>query len=115
MYNPLTNSFDFSNALLWVDFVVALLVLVGFGVLVVFLFKRKITYIIYSVNALVTLVAWFFGLKLIMYLSLVMLSVALVTFFSVNVASIRPYISDSLAGKNISLPFLPVNINPSNY
>ena len=102
MYNPLTNSFDFSNALLWVDFVVALLVLVGFGVLVVFLFKRKITYIIYSVNAFVTLVAWFFGLKLIMYLSLVMLSVALVTFFSVNVASIRPYISDSLAGKNIS-------------
>ena len=102
MYNPLNNSFDFSNALLWVDFVVALLVLVGFGVLVVFLFKRKITYIIYSVNAFVTLVAWFFGLKLIMYLSLVMLSVALVTFFSVNVASIRPYISDSLAGKNIS-------------
>lgn len=102
MYNPLTNSFDFSNALLWVDFVVALLVLVGFGVLVVFLFKRKITYIIYSVNAFVTLVAWFCGLKLIMYLSLVMLSVALVTFFSVNVASIRPYISDSLAGKNIS-------------
>ena len=102
MYNPLTYSFDFSNALLWVDFVVALLVLVGFGVLVVFLFKRKITYIIYSVNAFVTLVAWFFGLKLIMYLSLVMLSVALVTFFSVHVASIRPYISDSLAGKNIS-------------
>ena len=102
MYNPLTYSFDFSNALLWVDFVVALLVLVGFGVLVVFLFKRKITYIIYSVNAFVTLVAWFFGLKLIMYLSLVMLSVALVTFFSVNVASIRPYISASLAGKNIS-------------
>ena len=99
MYNIGSGTFIFDNPVLWVDFAVSLLLIGGFGFFLTRFLKRGFVLAFYSANALLVLLAWFFGLSLTWMISLGVLVVASIIFISVNIGEVRSLIANSLSGK----------------
>lgn len=102
MFDLNTNTFNFNNPLLWVDFAVSLILLLSLGFVLTKVVNRKLAYFIYGGVCLVSLLSWFFSLRFVYAISLCFLVVILVVFVVVNVSEVRPYLANSLAEKNVS-------------
>lgn len=85
--------------MLWIDFALSLILIVGFGYLLSRVLKRFFVMIFYGANSLLILLAWFFGLKSTWAISLVIMVVAAVLFLTVNIGEVRSLIANSLSGK----------------
>jgi len=99
MYNIGSGTFIFDNPVLWVDFALSLILILGIGFLLFKFLKRYFVLIFYCANALLVLLAWFFGLSLTWMIALGVLIVSSVIFISVNIGEVRSLIANSLAGK----------------
>lgn len=100
MFDLATGEFNFNNPVLWIDFSISVLLLLSVFFVIFKLINRKLAYFTYSGFAILTLVSWFFSLRLVWFISLAVLIVLLITFIVVNIADVRPYLANSLAGKN---------------
>ncbi len=102
MFDIETNNFNFDSPLLWVDFIVSAFLLICIGFVLSKIVNRKLAYFIYGGVSLVCLLSWFFSLRFIWAISLCFLVVVLIVFVMVNVSEVRPFLANSLAGKNES-------------
>lgn len=100
MYDYTLGQWQFDNPLLWVDFGLSLLLIVGFGIFLSRFLKRKFMMFYYIGNSLLIIVFWIFSLRLAWALSLVSLIVAAIIFITVNIGEVRALIANSLANKN---------------
>lgn len=92
----------FNNSpLVWIDLVLALLVCGAAGFAIFRVIKRKLVWAIYSAVCTLVLFAWMFSLNFLFGVSLAAAIVCVVIFFTVNIAEVRPLISNTLAGNQI--------------
>lgn len=100
MFTIQGNEFIFNNNVLtWVDLALSITLLVAVGFVIFMLMKRTFVKVIYIVEAVLVLLAWMFNLNFLKLLCLIGAVVTLVIFFSVNVAEVRPLISNTLGAK----------------
>ena len=100
MFSFQGNQIIFNNGFMtWVDLALSLLLLIGVGFVIFMLMKRTFVKIVYCVEAVVILLAWMFSLQLLWGLMIITAVTTLVIFFSVNVAEVRPLISNTLGAK----------------
>ena len=100
MFSFQGNEIIFNNGFMtWVDLALSILLLAGVGFVIFMLMKRPFVKIVYCVEAVVILLAWMFSLQLLWGLMNIAAVTTLVIFFSVNVAEVRPLISNTLGAK----------------
>jgi diadenylate cyclase len=100
MFSFQGNEIIFNNGFMtWVDLALSILLLAGVGFVIFMLMKRTFVKIVYCVEAVVILLAWMFSLQLLWGLMNIAAVTTLVIFFSVNVAEVRPLISNTLGAK----------------
>lgn len=96
------NHLAFNNsASIWIDLVLALAIMALSGVAIFRIIKRKLVWITFGISCLLVLLSWMFSLKLLFGISLAASIVLLVLYFTVNVAEIRPLMSNTLGGNQI--------------
>ena len=83
----------------WVDFVISLIIFVGASFLLLRVIKRRFAIITTASLMLTNLLAWFFSLNLLFYVTLASLVVFIVVVLIVNQSEIRVLTANSLAGK----------------
>ena len=102
MFSVAGGNLVFNNSVAtWLDLVFSLLVIGFAGYLLIRLIKRKLVWIIYSICAALVLIAWMFSFRLLYAVALIASVVSLVVFFEVNIAELRPHLSNTLAGNQI--------------
>lgn len=101
MFDISSGTWNFFSPILWVDFSLSLILLIGFGVFLSRFLKRKFMMFYYGINAFAIILTWFFGLRLFWSLSLVSMVVSAVIFITVNIGEVRTLIANSLASKNL--------------
>lgn len=100
MYDISNNILKLDNPILWVDFIVSAVILIALFIVLLRLVNRKLAYVLYGVSALGILAAWFFSLKLVWLILLVVLACLLITLLTINISELRPFFANSLSGKN---------------
>ena len=94
--------FNYTNPFLWVDLALSILLVVAVGFVTFMLMKRKLVRILYCCEAGLVIVAWVFSLHLLQAIAIAGAITSLIVFFTVNVAEVRPLISNTLGGKELA-------------
>ena len=89
----------FSNPIFWADFGLSLVLLVGLMLVSVYLLKKKLPLIIIACGCGLMLVGKLLDLSLLANIALVGTFVALVLFLFVNIAAVRPYVTNPVTNK----------------
>ncbi len=93
--------FNYADPFLWIDLALSILLVTAIGVLVFLLLKRKLVRILYCVEAGLVVFAWLFSLHLLQAVAIALTIVTVIIFFSVNIAEVRPLLSNTLGGKEV--------------
>lgn len=101
MFDIVTKEFDFTNPVLWIDLSVSLILTIVALYFLLKVLKRK--FIVWNLIAAVTLifVAWFFNLKLLWTIMVILTICIIVVPLVVNQGAIRDLVANSLGSKNI--------------
>lgn len=75
MFDPISNSFNLNSPVLWVDLGLSLLILAALSFIFIKLHLHKKSLIILISLMALTLVSWFFGMKLLWLISLFMVAI----------------------------------------
>lgn len=75
MFDPISNSFNLNSLVLWVDLGLSLLILAALSFIFIKLHLHKKSLIILISLMALTLVSWFFGMKLLWLISLFMVAI----------------------------------------
>lgn len=100
MFDLTNKQFVFDNPVLWIDLFLSIFLLAGFFIVIYKLLNRKLTYIVYWASFALILLAWFFSFRFVWTILLVGLAAFIIISINVNIAEVRPYLANSLAGKN---------------
>ena len=80
MFDPITNNSNFKSPILWVDFGISLLLLFLLGYIIFKIHNSKKSLIAIIVIGLITILSWFFGMKFVWAISLLLIiSLATIT------------------------------------
>ena len=80
MYDPIANNFNFNSPILWVDFGISVLLLFLLGYILFKIHDSKKSLVAIIVISTITVLSWFFGLKFVWAISLLLIiSLATIT------------------------------------
>ena len=74
MFDPISKTWHFNSAALWIDFALSLIVIVGLLVVVINAAKRTVYTIASIASAVVSIFAWFFGLTFLWQVTLMFMT-----------------------------------------
>lgn len=98
MFEYIDGSLQFINSpLVWVDFGITVALIIALSFILYRVFKRTFARIFTLTGALTFVIAWVFGLRLLWSTMLIILTVSLVVFFTINIGEVRKLIANTLA------------------
>ena len=101
MFDPISKTWHFNSATLWIDFALSLIVIVGLLVVVINAAKRTVFTIASIASAVVSIFAWFFGLTFLWQLSLMFMTAFLAAVVIMNQSELKEFFG-SLFRKKMS-------------
>lgn len=101
MFDPISKTWHFNSAILWIDFALSLIVIVGLLVVVINAAKRTVFTIASIASAVVSIFAWFFGLTFLWQLSLMFMTAFLAAVVIMNQSELKEFFG-SLFRKKMS-------------
>ena len=91
MFDPISKTWHFNSATLWIDFALSLIVIVGLLVVVINAAKRTVFTIASIASAVVSIFAWFFGLTFLWQLSLMFMTAFLAAVVIMNQSELKEF------------------------
>ena len=101
MFDPISKTWHFNSATLWIDFALSLIVIVGLLVVVINAAKRTVFTIASIASAVVSIFAWFFGLTFLWQLTLMFMTAFLAAVVIMNQSELKEFFG-SLFRKKMS-------------
>ena len=91
MYEPISRTWNVGSPLLWVDFAISVCLVIFMLFISINATNRKSFTIISSIVSSLSLISWFFGLKLLWTISLVVITAYLTVIFIQNQSEVKDF------------------------
>lgn len=91
MFDPISKTWHFNSAALWIDFTLSLIVIVGLLVVVINAAKRTVFTIASIASAVVSIFAWFFGLTFLWQVTLMFMTAFLAAVVIMNQSELKEF------------------------
>ena len=91
MFDPISKSWHFRSPVLWIDFALSLIVIVGLLVVVINAARRTVFTIASIASAVVCIFAWFFGLTFLWQVTLMFMTAFLAAVVIMNQSELKEF------------------------
>ena len=91
MFDPISKSWHFNSAVLWIDFVLSAIVIAGLIFVVISAAKRTVFTIASIASAVICVFAWFFGLTFLWQVSLMFMTAFLAAVVIMNQSELKEF------------------------
>ena len=100
MYNPLSNTWNFKSPILWIDFVISAIVIIGLVIVVINAAKRTIFTIASIAAAVVNIFAWFFGFSFLWSITTMFMTAFVTATIIMNQSELREFFTSFFKKKS---------------
>ena len=91
MYEPISKTWRFNSAILWIDFAFSLIVIIGLLYVVISAARRTVFTILSIGSAILSLIAWFFGLSFLWAITMMFMTSFMTATIILNQSELKEF------------------------